>query len=92
MAHDPGFVTPAQNIAPSKVSERLLNSEASDGKTTVSVGLPKFRLVNHVRVYKFGLESRLRLSCQGRIRHLRASNDSHGSRLLDSLQQGGGNS
>lgn len=74
MANNPGFLTPAQNVAPSKVSECLLNSEASDGKTTVSVGLPKFRLVNHVRVYKIGMESRLRLSCRGRIPHLRASN------------------
>lgn len=30
------------------------------------MGLPKFRLVNHVRVYKSGLESRLRHSCWGR--------------------------
>lgn len=55
------------------------------------MGLPKFGLVNHVHVYKFGLESRLRLSCRGRIRHLHASNVFRGPLLVDCLQQGGDN-
>lgn len=90
MANGPGFLTPAQNIAPSKVSECLLNSRHLM-ENHGFCGFAQVQAGESCACLQIWAGKSAQAFLLGESRHLRASHDFRGSLLVDSWQQGAGN-